>query len=75
MTKKTKSSAWLEQSLNAMKPGIDAGKTRRRKVETVRKLGISEVELKSAAEKLDMKVAQVGDNYVFTPSSYTIRPL
>lgn len=58
-----------------MKPGIDAGKTRRRKVETVKKFGISEADLKSAAEKQDMKVAQVGDDYVFTPNSYTIRPL
>lgn len=75
MTKKTKPSAWLDQAFNAMKPGIEAGKTRRRKVETVKKLGISEADLKSAAEKQDMKVAQVGDDYVFTPNSYTIRPL
>lgn len=70
-----KPKAWLDQALNAMKPGVDSGKTRRRKVEAVKKRGISEVVLKMAAEERGMKVAQVGDDYVFTPSSYTIRPI
>lgn len=75
MATKSKASAWLDQALGAMKPSIDAGKTRRRKVETVTKMGITETKLKSEAEKQGMKVAQVGDDYLFTPESYTIRPL
>lgn len=75
MATKTKSNAWLDQALTAMKPGIEAGKTRRRKVDTVTKQGITEKNLKTEASKQNMKVAQVGDDYVFTPESYTIRPL
>jgi hypothetical protein len=75
MAKKPQPAAWLNQALTTMKPGISQGKTRRRKVETVQNLGISEGTLKSAAKKEGMKVAQVGNDYVFTPSDYTIRPL
>lgn len=75
MAKNTQPAAWLKQALTTMKPGISQGKTRRRKVETVQNFGISERTLKLAAKKEGMKVAQIGNDYVFTPIDYTIRPL
>ena len=67
--------AWLVQSIAAMKKGISQGKTRRRKVATVRRMNISEAELKAATRQMGWKLAQVGDDYVFAPGNYSIRPI
>ena len=75
MAKTTDTHAWLEQSLDTMEPGIRDGKTRRRKVETLQKLGITEADLKAAVDRRKWKVAQVGADYVFSPENYIIRPL
>ena len=74
MAKKT-SSAWLTQQFAAMEKGISEGKTRRRKVATITKLKISEKELKAATLEMGWKLAQVGDDYLFTPGDYSIRPI
>lgn len=76
MAKKAKiPNAWLDQAITAMEPGISAGKTRRRKVSTIKNLGISEKDLKKAAKDMGWKLAQMGDDYVFTPGNYSIRPI
>lgn len=58
-----------------MAPGIRAGKTRRRKVASVRKLGIPESDLADAVKIMGWRLAQIGDDYVVAPSEYTIRPI
>jgi len=68
-------SAWLAQQIQRMKPGIRAGKTRRRKVDSVRDMGVTEAELKEAVRAQGWKVAQIGDDLVFAPGNYTIRPI
>lgn len=61
------SNAWLNQQLRKMTPGIKAGKTRKRNVDSCKKVGVSEIELKSAVKAKGWRVAQVGDDYVFAP--------
>ncbi len=68
-------SAWLIQQLKQMRAGISAGKTRRRKVASMQKFKVTEEEMKREATKRGWKVAQIGNDYVFAPSGYTIRPL
>lgn len=68
-------SAWLTQQLDRMADGIADGKTRRRKVDSVVKLGVTERQLKAAVVARGWRVAQIGEDYVFAPSSYTIRPI
>jgi hypothetical protein len=68
-------SLWLTQQLDRMAQGIAEGKTRRRMIGSFRKLGITERELKSAVSARNWRVAQIGDDYVFAPGSYTIRPI
>ena len=67
--------AWLQQTLSQMTPGIEAGKTRRRKVETISKMKLTENDLKEAATERGWSLAQVGDDYVFAPRNYSIRPI
>ena len=58
-----------------MEKGISAGKTRHREVATIKKLKISEAELKASTRDMGWKLAQVGDDYVFSPGDYSIRPI
>jgi len=67
--------AWLTQQLDKMTPGILAGKTRRRKVQSVRDLSVTEAELRRGVTGRGWRVAQIGDDYVFAPGNYTIRPI
>jgi hypothetical protein len=67
--------AWLTQQLNKMASGIAAGKTRRRKVASVQAMGVTEALLKQEVQARGWKVAQIGNDYVFAPSNYTIRPI
>jgi hypothetical protein len=69
------SAAWLKQQLDKMAKGIKAGKTRRRKVASVHDLGISEATLRSAVAARGWRLAQIGNDYVFAPSGYSIRPI
>jgi hypothetical protein len=68
-------SAWLEQQLDRMNDGIVAGKTRRRKIESVLRMSVSERQLKAAVVLRGWRVAQIGLDYVFAPPGYTIRPI
>jgi hypothetical protein len=67
--------AWLTQQLNRMAVGIGNGKTRRRKVASVVAMGITEAQLRQAVTARGWRVAQIGDDYVFAPGNYTIRPI
>lgn len=67
--------AWLEQQLDRMEEGLANGKTRRRKMASVKAMGISEKALKAAAHQRGVRVAQIGDDYLFAPANYMIRPL
>ena len=67
--------AWLEQQLDRMTDGIHAGKTRRRKIDSFTRLGISERMLRTAVVARGWRVAQIGLDYVFAPPGYTIRPI
>ncbi|MCZ8254688.1 MAG: hypothetical protein O9327_03250 [Polaromonas sp.] len=67
--------AWLEQQLDKMQDGLANGKTRRRKVSSVKAMGISEKALKASAHARGVRVAQIGDDYLFAAANYTIRPL
>ena len=66
---------WLEQQLDRMTDGILDGKTRRRKAASVSNSGVTETELKRAVSRRGWRVAQIGDDYIFAPSGYTIRPI
>ena len=66
---------WLKQQLDRMTDGINDGKTRRRKAASVLNVGISEAELKRAVSGRGWRVAQIGDDYIFAPGAYTIRPI
>lgn len=67
--------AWHDQQLDKMATGISAGKTRRRKVQSVKKENVTEKILADAVKAKGWKVAQIGDDYVFAPGNYTIRPI
>jgi hypothetical protein len=67
--------AWVTQQMNQMTTGINDGKTRKRNVASVAKQNTDEEELAKAARLRGWKMAQVGDDYVFAPGDYTIRPI
>jgi hypothetical protein len=67
--------AWLDQQLDKMVTGISAGKTMRRKVQSVKKENVTEEMIADAVKARGWKVAQIGDDYVFAPGNYTIRPI
>jgi hypothetical protein len=67
--------AWLTQQLAKMNRGIRAGKTRRRKVASVQAMGVTEAELSNAVSAKGWRVAQIGEDSVFAPGNYTIRPI
>lgn len=48
---------------------------RRRKVQSVNKENVTEKMIEDAVKAKGWKVAQTGDDYVFAPGSYTIRPI
>ena len=66
---------WLTQQLQQMERGVSAGRTRRRKVQSCTGMNVTEVELKEAVEKRGWRLAQIGEDYVFAPGDYTIRPI
>lgn len=66
---------WMRQQIERMESGISAGKTRRRKADSFRELKVSEAEIKQAVEEKGWRVAQIGNDYVFAPRNYTIRPI
>jgi hypothetical protein len=66
---------WIQQQLNRMAPGINAGKTRKRAVASVHSVGASETEFIDAVRNRGWRLAQVGDDYVVAPGNYVIRPL
>lgn len=66
--------AWVAQQIEKMEPGISAGKTRRRKVASVKRFA-DEDELKSAVVAKGWKLAEVGSDYIIAPGDYTIRPI
>jgi len=67
--------AWLDQQLDKMERGIQEGKTRRRKVESVRGMNVDEGLLRSEVSARGWRLAQIGDDYVVAPGGYTIRPI
>ena len=73
--KVTEMSIWLEQQLDQMAAGIAEGKTRRRKTGSFARLGVKESEMKRAVLARGWRVAQIGEDYIFAPHGYTIRPI
>jgi hypothetical protein len=69
------SNAWLAQQLKRMTAGIERGKTRRRSVKSVRRMKVTDKQLRLAAKARGWKVAEIGRDFLFAPGDYTIRPL
>ncbi len=67
--------AWVAQQMNRMANGILQGKTRKRNVASALQQGASENELAAAATARGWRMAQVGEDYVFAPGNYVIRPI
>lgn len=67
--------AWVAQQMNEMAPGIAAGKTRKRNVGSCLRQGTNERELAAAANARGWKMAQVGEDFIFAPGDYIIRPI
>ena len=67
--------AWVEQQMNRMAPGIRDGKTRKRNVGSALRQNTDERELAQATRDRGWKLAQVGDDFIFTPGDYMIRPI
>jgi stage V sporulation protein SpoVS len=67
--------AWVNQQLDAMAAGINAGATRKRKVASVTAVGSNEAELQAAVAARGWRLAQVGNDYVVAPAGYVIRPI
>jgi hypothetical protein len=67
--------AWLTQQLNRMQLGIGQGKTRRRKVQSMKKMKVTEAMVQAEVKNRGWRVAQIGDDFVFAPGNYTIRPI
>ena len=67
--------AWIKQQLDKMAPGIRAGKTRKRNVESVIRQKSNEDELSEAVAARGWKLAQIGNDFVVTPPDYIIRPI
>jgi len=66
---------WLQQHISRMGRDIREGKTRRRRVDSVRRIKVSEAELRTEVRARGWRVAQIGDDFVFAPGNYTIRPI
>lgn len=66
---------WVNQQMNRMAAGINAGKTRKRNVASVLRQNIDEQELAAAARVRGWRMAQVGDDFIFAPKGYTIWPI
>ena len=67
--------AWLTQQLDRMQFGIGQGKTRKRNVKSIAKMNITEPMIVGEVKQRGWKVAQIGDDFVFAPGNYTIRPI
>lgn len=67
--------AWVAQQMDRMAPGINAGRTRKRNVGSALRQNTDEQELAKAARNRGWKMAQVGDDFIFTPGDYVIRPI
>ncbi len=67
--------AWVTQQMDRMKAGIRAGKTRKRNVQSALQQNTDENELAAAARARGWRLAQVGDDFVFAPGNYMIRPI
>ena len=66
---------WVAQQMNQMAVGIGAGKTRKRNVASSFRQNTNEVELAAAARARGWRMAQIGQDFVFAPGTYTIRPI
>jgi hypothetical protein len=58
-----------------MSAGIKRGKTRRRSVRSLRRMKVSDKQLRLAVKTRGWKVAEIGRDFLFAPGNYTIRPL
>jgi hypothetical protein len=67
--------AWLDAEVKEMRSGIQAGKTRRRNIASCNGQGVTEQMVEAAAKAQGWRVAQVGDDYIFAPKGYIIRPI
>ncbi len=67
--------AWVTQQMDRMDAGIHAGKTRKRNVASAFRQNTDEQELSDAARTRGWRMAQVGDDFVFAPGDYVIRPI
>ena len=67
--------AWVTQQMNAMTAGIRDGKTRKRNVDSAMRQGTDEAELAAAARARGWRMAQVGEDFIFAPGNYMIRPI
>lgn len=67
--------SWIAQQLKRMEQGIVSGKTRKRNIASVKGQGILEEELAAAVAARGWKLAQVGNDYIFAPGGYVIRPI
>ena len=67
--------AWVAQQLNKMAPGINAGKTRKRNRQSALLQNATEQEMATAAQVRGWRMAQIGNDYVFAPGNYVIRPI
>ena len=66
---------WVNQQMNRMAAGINAGKTRKRNLASALRQNTDEQELAAATRLRGWRMAQVGDDFVFAPGGYTIRPI
>lgn len=67
--------AWVKQQLDRMVPGIVAGKTRKRNRQSALLQNATEQEMAAAAHARGWRMAQIGNDYVFAPGNYVIRPI
>lgn len=67
--------AWVAQQMDKMAAGIAAGKTRKRNVDSSLQQNTNEAELAAAARARGWRMAQVGEDFVFAPGNYMIRPI
>jgi len=66
---------WVAQQIAQMAAGVTAGKTRKRNVQSVQNQNATESELAAAAQAHGWRMAQVGNDFVFAPGNYVIRPI
>lgn len=67
--------AWVAQQMQRMANGIVQGRTRKRNVDSALQQGTDEAEMAAAAAARGWRMAQVGQDYVFAPGNYVIRPI